>query len=73
MKKIPKTNPLPYKKHPAADFYAATRGERARSMARMDELAPMITVRRSELAALYRAAMIQRCKILPFRRPGSAG
>ena len=60
-----KTQPLPYKKHPAEDFWIATREERARSMA---DMPPMISILPEHVPALLRAARARACKIIPFHR-----
>ena len=61
----PKTQPLPYKKHPAEDFLIATREERA---LRQKDMPPMISILPEHVPALLRAARARACKIIPFRR-----
>lgn len=52
-------------KHPAEDFWIATRDERA---LRMADMPPMISILPEHVPALLRAAR-ERAKIIPFRRP----
>lgn len=63
MKKTSKTKPYP--KHPAADFWIATREERA---AQMENMPPMISILPRDVPALLRAARSRAYKIIPFRR-----
>ena len=73
MKKILKTNPLPYKKHPAADFLLATREEAAERMSDMPPMVSILPLHVSELlrAARKRAESRERRKIIPFAYPGA--
>ena len=65
MQDTPKTQPLPYKKHPAEDFWIAHREEMA---LRMADMPPMISILPKDVPALLRAARARACKIIPFRR-----